>query len=326
MTYKVAIIGCGMIAGLYEDFDISSIYSHAKAYSKHKDFGEMAFYDSDSERAKLLAEKVDGKTYNNLNEILSLFQPDIVSLCVPDDLHFKMTQAILMHENCPKLIFAEKPVCEDQSELNIIKQLESNSNSKVLVNHSRRFDKAHERLRKLFKNGDLGSLVRIHVDYYGGWRHLGVHVVDILQYFFNEEINLNKLEYFCESKYSSDPTLNVNGNIGSATIDFQGHLEEFYQILDINIMCQQGQVKLSDFGNKIEVFRKIINAENENVLLIDKNFSEVGMESPMKTAIDIISEFLRNADHDRLLPYGLSEANKTMRTLWKGTEIYAARS
>ena len=50
------------------------------------------------------------------------------------------------------------------------------------------------------------------------------------------------------------------------------------------------------------------------------------MESPMKTAIDIISEFLRNADHDRLLPYGLSEANKTMRTLWKGTEIYAARS
>ena len=237
-----------------------------------------------------------------------------------------MTQVILKHENCPKLIFAEKPVCEDQSELNILKQLESHSNSKVIVNHSRRFDKAHERLRQLFSNGELGSLVRIHVDYYGGWRHLGVHVVDILQYFFNEEINLNKLEYFCESKYPSDPTLNVRGNIGSAKINFQGHLEEFYQILDINIMCQRGQVKLSDFGNKIEVFRKTINTENENVLLFDKNFNKIGLEGPMKTAINMISGFMRSPDHDALLPYGLLEANKTMKTIWKGTEMYVPRS
>lgn len=326
MSNRAAIIGCGMIAGLYEDFNAPYTYSHAKAYLKHDAFGKLAFCSNELEGAVSLAEKAGGEVYGSVESILASFHPDVVSVCIPDNFHYQVIKLLMLSPYAPSVIFAEKPVCTSRTELADLSKLQNISRSKIIVNHSRRFDTAHQKIKNLLARGDLGAPLRIHVDYYGGWRHLGVHIVDTLQYFFDSDLELERLEYFCESKYGDDPTLNVKGRIASATVTLMGHLEAYYQILDMNILCERGQVKLSDFGKNIEVLRKTVNAEKENVLEVDPSYSGPGMLSPICNAVDLIARYLSCGDHGLLMPYGLNEASRTMNTIWTGMEIYAAQS
>jgi len=326
MAYRAAIIGCGMIAGRFEDFSSPATYSHAKAYRKHAAFGEIALYDHNPDRAVELAMKAGGKAFTSISEMMANWRPHAVSVCTPDNLHFPVIELLMQSTNAPSVIFAEKPVCNTNVELAQLRQLESSGKSIVIVNHSRRFDDAHRRLRDLLNAGDLGPLVQVHVDYYGGWRHLGVHIVDVLQFFFATAIEIDRAGYACASKYSNDPTLNVEGSIGTASLRIEGFPENNYQILDMNIMCERGQIKVTDFGKRIEVFRKTVNAENENVLLQDQAIPGIGMQNCISSAVDLISRHLDCGDMTILEQYGLVEAQKTMNTIWKGTEIYAAQS
>lgn len=326
MAIRAAIVGCGMIAGRFEDFAAADTYSHAKAYRDHGTYGELAFFDNDPLRARFLADKAGGKAYASINELLCVHRPKVVSICVPDDLHYQYVETLLQSKDAPKLIFVEKPVCASRGELAALLRLKSDDAPALIVNHSRRFDPAHQRVKALIAGGELGPLVNVHVDYYGGWRHLGVHVVDTLQYFFDADLVLTGLEYVCPSKYADDPTLNVQGRIGSARVRLDGHLEEHYQILDMNLMCERGQVKLTDFGKRIEVLRKTVNAEQERVLETDPNCSGRGMQSPICAAVDLIARYVNCGDRDLLLPYGLDEAGRTMNTIWTGMETYATQS
>ncbi|MFZ2302810.1 MAG: Gfo/Idh/MocA family oxidoreductase [Gallionella sp.] len=324
--YKAAIIGCGMIAGRFEDFSAPKTYSHAKAYRRNSTIGELAFFDLDGNRAKELAAKAGGKAFATISEIMVDFRPDIASVCTPDNFHYSTTVSLLQGASPPKIIFVEKPVCNDRQELGRLIELERASDTRIIVNHSRRFDAAHQRLKVLLNSGDLGPLVKIHVDYYGGWRHLGVHIIDILQYMLDALVEIDRVEYHCESKYADDPTLDVTGRIGNARLSLAGFLEDYYQILDMNIMCQRGQIKVTDFGNSIDVFRKAVNSERENVLVRDPAICEVGMRDCISNAIRLICNYLDSGDRSVIEPYGLSEAQNTMNTIWKGTEKYATQS
>jgi len=323
---KAAIIGCGMIAGLYEDYSEARTYSHAKAYAQNPAFDETALYDIDSGRAEALAEKAGGVVMGGLDDILSRFRPDVVSVCTPDDRHVADLEILLRHENAPKVIFCEKPVCQTPEELERIEALERAGGTRVIVNHSRRFDPAHRNLKAHVETGVLGALVQGHVDYYGGWRHLGVHIVDILQYLLRTPLDIAEAGFRCESKYADDPTLNVLVHAGDAPIRFSGFPEPFYQLVDIVLLFEKGQIKITDFGQRIDVWTKTVNAEHENVLIHDAAASGPAMTGPITNAIEIITDFLATNDETELLPYGLAEAKQTMETLWNGSRLYAAQS
>lgn len=326
MSFRAGIIGCGMIAGRFEDWSAPSTYSHAKAYRRHGAFGELGFYDRSTDRASALARKAGGKAYSSADDLLVSFRPDVVSVCVPDNVHYEMIEFLLRSPHGPRAIFAEKPVCSTREEFARLVQLHGDGRTGVLVNHSRRFDPAHQRLKALLASGELGRPVTVHVDYYGGWRHLGVHVVDTLQYFFDAPLRLSHAEYCCASKDQDDPTLNVTGCLESARVRLDGHLEDHYQILDMSLMCERGQIKVTDFGKRINVLRKTVNAEGENVLDLDPACSGVGTDSPMRHAVDVIARYLRGGGPELLTVCDLNEAGKTMDTIWTGMEMYAAQS
>jgi len=325
-VFKAAVIGCGMIAGAYEDLDSPVIYSHGKAYFKNGFIEDIAFMDKHPERSGLLAQKYRGVAYNGIHELLHDFKPDCISVCVPDDHHFTVLKSVIDNSKSIKIIFAEKPVCSTREELKVLKNLERSTGIRIIVNHSRRFDSAHQRIKSLIQGGTLGKFIRGDVDYYGGWSHLGVHIVDILQYFFDDVILLKKMEYVCESKYPKDPTLNVDSALASVPLRMTGIDEKFYQILDINLKFEKGQIRIEDFGKDIRIFRKVINQEKENVLSLDSGHSGVGMTSPIVNAVETIVKFLKNQDEGILYSFGLEQAEITMNTLWKGVTLYENQS
>ncbi|MBF0231427.1 MAG: Gfo/Idh/MocA family oxidoreductase [Desulfamplus sp.] len=324
--FKAAVVGCGMIGGMYEDVHSVQTYSHGKAYYEQNEISEIAFTDNHPERASSLAEKFKGVAYTDLSSLLKEFRPDCISVCTPDDNHFDAIQQILTEGDSVRLIFAEKPVVSTRDELEKIQCLLEKSNVEIIVHHNRRFDSAHQNLKYIIQNEELGKFIQGHIDYYGGWCHLGVHIIDVLQYFFEEPLIPGKMRYACSSKYPKDPTLHVDAEIAGGKIHMFGMDEALYQIVDINLKFETGQIKINDFGQEILVFRKTINKEQENVLIPDPDYKEKGMVSPIKNAIELIVDYLRSSNKNMLKPVGIQQAEITMNTLWNGVQLYEAQS
>mgnify|MGYP001572099296 CR=1 FL=1 len=321
--FKAAVIGCGFIAGAREELAGRAIYSHGKAYRKNAAFKELGFVDVNPGRAKALARKFGGKPYRDVAALLEALRPDVVSVCVPDDRHFDVLRQLLESPTPPKAVFAEKPVCATREQLDALFRLERTSGARIIVNHTRRFDTAHRRLKSVIRDRELGEFLRGHVDYYGGFRHLGVHVVDLLQFLFDETLEPMDLRYCCDSKYPDDPTLDGRLMLGKAPINLAGIPERHYQILDIDLLFTRGQIKISDFGQRIEVLRKTVNEARENVLEPDHTLSGHGMQNPIVDAVALIAAFLKSGKRALIEEVGLDEARKTMETLWRGSERYA---
>ena len=316
--YRVAVVGTGFIGGYFENTDDDIIYSHSKAYWKHPEFRLVASCDIDKSKSDVVCSKFGGTSYeSDINKILEIESPEVISLCTPDDTHFAILERILKSDNSVKIIFAEKPICRTPKELKFLLQKVKESSIPIIVNHTRRFDSAHQRIARLIHSRELGEWLRVSVDYYGGWNHMGVHVVDILQYFSQMKFHAENVNYCCESNYSDDPTLNIKGRLGdSIDLEMKGLDENFYQILDMNLIFENGQIKINDFGQEISVYRKTINEARENILVKDKVLSGVGMVNPIMNAIDIIAKYLKTRNVNILEQFGLSEAEKTMESIW----------
>lgn len=323
---RAAIIGCGMIAGRFEDFSSPRTYSHAKAYAQNSAFEMLALCDQSRTRAQELASKAHAVVFDTIDEILDNFAPDIVSICTPDNYHVSNILAIITHPRAPALVFCEKPICETREEFDAICSLEQRSLSRIIINHSRRFDPAHQKLKELISSGDFGRLVQAHVNYYGGWRHLGVHIVDILQYLFSEKIKIIETSFCCSSRYENDPTLNILGSLGEGILRMSGFPESYYQIVEISLLMECGLIRISDFGQSIEIFHKIINSEGERVLERDNGLSGSGMREPIVNAVKIAADYLINRDPLLIEPFDLTQAGITMETLWEGDRSFVAQS
>lgn len=322
--YKAGIVGCGMIAGAVEDPKAPGTYSHAKAYRSNAAFTELGMVDRHPERAEALARRFSGRAFPDVAALLAGLRPDVVSVCVPDDLHFEVLREVLTSPHRPRVVFAEKPVCTEPSQLDELERLERSAGARILVNHTRRFCPAHRRLRDLVRGGTLGGLLRGQVDYYGGFLHLGVHVVDLLQFLFGTALEPAELRPCCASKYPDDPTLDGTLLLGSAPVRLSGIPERHYQVLDISLFFERGQIRLTDFGKRVEVLRRTVNAEGENVLEPDPALSGPGLESPIVHAVAALAAALEGRGEPG--EFGLAEARKTMETLWKGAKPHANRS
>ena len=320
--FKAGIVGCGFIAGAFDDPKGPGVQSHAKAFRRNRAFSELGFVDRDPRRARTLASRYSGRAFASVDAMLSGLKPDVVSVCVPDGAHFAVLKRVLEHADRPRVVFAEKPVCRDARELAVLRRLEARTGAAVLVNHTRRFDKAHRRVRELVRSGTLGALIGGHADYYGGFRHLGVHLVDFLQFAFDRRFTAEGLRYRCASKYADDPTLDGALRAGRAAITLSGVPEKNYQIFDLSLLFEKGQVRITDFGGRIDVLRKTVNAAGENVLAPDARLSGPGLDSPLAEAARVIAAYLRKEDRSLIADFGLAEAAKTMDTLWKGSELY----
>jgi predicted dehydrogenase len=325
-VYRAAIIGCGMIAGIYEEVTSSVTYSHGKAYFNQVQISELAFVDRDPEKAKRLAIKYEGSVCQGIQELLVEYCPDCISVCTTDDEHFPVLKEIMTNPGNVKVILVEKPVCSSSQELDELQVLATTSGVKVCVYHNRRFDIAHQSLKLLIQSQRLGKLLRGDADYYGGWCHIGVHLVDMFQYLFDTPLRPKKMSFAYPSKYIADPTLNVEAELKGVPLRFTGHDEAYYQIVDINLKFEKGQIRIEDFGQEIRVFEKFVNQENENVLAIVPELSGRGMVNSIINAVDTVIHYLKTGETACLAPFDLSQAELTMNTLWDGVKLYEDQS
>lgn len=322
--YKCLVVGCGRIAGSLENVDSNqsqSVKSHCMSFTNHVNINIVGCVDIELKAAKNLAEKYNINFYtDNLDSALKL-KPDFISVCTPDSTHFEVVFQILKSNFSPKIIFLEKPAMTSQEDFSQICKLAKEVGTKIIVNHSRRFDDNYKSLRDLIISKDLGDCIRIDCWYYNGWVHNGVHLVDTLQYLFNE--GLTPLSFTeCNHKPSDPSDLNVQGHflVEDTNIDVFINCmnENNYQLFELDFKFTEGRIRVENFEERFIIEKVYTNEIGEKVLdfKIENTICPSNSEKnePIVNATNIIVDILENdVEFDA---YSITAAEKTMKTIW----------
>ena len=324
MKFKTGIVGCGRIAGINDQpRDTGFVGTHAQAYHQHPLFEIKAVTCPDRYKFFQKAWNIPN-AYKNLDEMLKNEKLDVISICSPNEYHYPQIKKILNSNSCPKVIFAEKPICLKQSELEELKKMAIAANCEIIVNHSRRYDPGHIKVKQLINSQELGKLLSARCDYYGGWLHNGCHLIDTLRMLFDEEPIVESLNLGPPGR-TDDPCLNVKLRIKDAPVDVTGFDKKYYNIYDSEFKFEKGRISLQDFGRKIIVEKVETNKNNEKTLIPFSDSPWKGLDSPMYHAIDLIAKHLK--DKEPLSGHGvtLEEVTGTMNILLQTKDNYDKR-
>ncbi len=129
----------------------------------------------------------DATGYTDFREMLANEQIDLLSIVTPDHLHADSFVAAC--EAGVKGIYCEKPISTTLEDADRMIAAAKASGTKVVVNHTRRFDPYYRHARWLVDEGKIGAVQQI-VGSMGGERAMlfrnGTHVIDTMLFFANE--------------------------------------------------------------------------------------------------------------------------------------------
>ncbi|QHW32913.1 Gfo/Idh/MocA family oxidoreductase [Paenibacillus rhizovicinus] len=152
-TTKVALVGTG---GWGEQ--------HARVLSAHPDVELCAIAGRNAERTQARAERYRTNGYTNIREMLEREQPDLVSLCLPNEQHFEATLEVIQ-AGYPLLV--EKPIVFDLREADRLLDEAAKRNLFFAINFNHRYAKPMQLAKSRIDEGRLGEPV------FGTWRFGG---------------------------------------------------------------------------------------------------------------------------------------------------------
>lgn len=302
---RVGIIGCGHMAGV-----------HAQAYSQNPSFKIVAACDINAGRLTTFAKtwRVP-QTFSNPIKFATQAQLDVISICSPTKEHFRQTKLFLGYGS-PRVIFVEKPVCETQLELKDLKKLSRQTDTIILVNHTRRFDLEHQRVRELIEKNTLGKLVQGHCSYYGGWLNNGSHLVDTLRMLLNSEPKIIVVSAGAAGR-ANDPCWNVQLSFGKARVNIYSFDEDFYQLFEIDLLFERGRILFRNFGQEIIVEQVEVNKIGERVLVPFNDSPWKGLASPLSHAVELINKSVYKGIDLSSTGTTIDCTELTMKVLWE---------
>lgn len=312
MIWSVGIVGCGRMGR-----------RHARAFSQHSRFRLTAATDPDRARLEHFRNDWDiSRGFQDLDELLAGGSPDVISLCSPSECHFSQIQRILTGPRRPKLLFVEKPICLKAEELDRIQRWTAQAGVTIAVNHTRRFDPAHQRLSEGIRSGAWGPLREGFCTYYGGWLNNGTHWVDLIRMLFPQEPEVVSADP-AGSGRAGDADLRVELRVGDAAVHLHPVDERYYQIFEAEFRLERGRVRILDFGKRIEVEEVRTNPRGERILAPAEGSPWQGLALSMPCAVEAVAAALEGGGRDPISAVGADPAETagTMKLVWEAQEM-----
>jgi len=208
---RCAIAGLGRIGStLEDDTKREKPASHAGAISEHPQCTIVAGCDRESEKCNDFSQRWNCKrTYVDFGDMLTENDIDILHIATPPETHKHFLTAAIAH-NIP-VIICEKPVADNLDDAIAMRKAAESSNSRVIINHERRYSLDYRHTRKLIRYGTYGSLLSITARVYMG-KHRpvnkvlledGTHMLDCLYFLADRDIELTYVDGNFHSKNAS---------------------------------------------------------------------------------------------------------------------------
>lgn len=274
---KALIIGAGRIGSTFDNPNSKKILTHAHAYFKHPNFEIIGFLDSNLNMAKRATKVWGGKAYRNFDEVFSSERIDVVSLCVPDKLHFEFLQKIKAKNI--KMGILEKPLVATKAELNNIKKDPYFQRNNFLVNYSRRFVPEFVQIRESILKKEFGNFLSGNCWYGKGFSHNASHIINLLL-FFGLNIKESKVLAKIDDYSKNDPSCSVllktsnSKNITLNVIDSRK-----YKVFEIDLFFEKNRVRIFNDGFDIETS----TVEEDDVF---QGYKKLFLKEKTKTSFD----------------------------------------
>lgn len=170
---KIAIIGCGRIAG-----------SHIDAINHHKEDVELvAVCDSYAENRNSYSKKYNVPGYENLDELFANTECDIVAICTPSGLHAHQT---IVSANAGKHVMTEKPMATRWKDGLHMVQACDEAGVYLFVIKQNRLNPTLQLLKRAIDENRFGHINMVHInvfwqrpqDYYNSAKWRGTWEMD----------------------------------------------------------------------------------------------------------------------------------------------------
>lgn len=185
MKYRSAVVGAGrprpQLSDRNEGFRIG--YAHGEAHLEHPDVELVAVVDISEENAAAFAhEHGIAGTYTDLQRMLEVERPDIVSICTWPGLHRE--QVVAAFEAGAKMVLCEKPMALSQRDTDAMVAAARAHGSVLCINHQRRFEQPYAGVRRLIADGHFGEVVSMETWVGDGWDLIdwGTHLIDLMRF------------------------------------------------------------------------------------------------------------------------------------------------
>lgn len=253
---KSAIIGCGQIAGGYDEYvKDDQIRTHAKAYQQQPATELIAVVDRDYRRAKeFSAHWGNPEAYADAAKMLSIVKPDIVSICTPDNAHAEMLQLCLEYPRI-KAVWCEKPLVTEVKNAGAIVSGYTQKGVVLAVNYYLRWNDEIQHIKSALQKGEMGNIQKVVVYYTKGICHNGSHAVDLLLDWFGLP---GKIQVFgSHVDFSADdPTVDARLLMDGVPVYLIGADAREYSIFEIDILGTLGRVNIEVSGQETKWFRR----------------------------------------------------------------------
>ena len=177
---RVAVIGAG---GWGEQ--------HARIFSRRPDTELVAVVGRTAAKTEARAAAYGARAYTDIDEMLAVERPDLVTVCLPNEGHFEVTKGLL-ERNVPLLV--EKPLVFSLAEADELVSIARTNGTFFAINFNHRFAEPVLRAKRAIDDGLLGEPV-FATWRFGGEANLGesphanlietqCHGLDMLEHLF----------------------------------------------------------------------------------------------------------------------------------------------
>jgi predicted dehydrogenase len=253
MVYRVAIVGCGRIAGQMDhDPRRTEIWTHAGAYTALSQVALVAAADIDLQKLEEFGKRWDiPALYHDYRQMLEQERPDILSICTHSPLHLPIAKAGV--ETGVKAIFCEKPLAACVEEADEMVTVCQQTGTVLAVNHTRRWDDTYRKVKTLLASGRVGKIQAMTAYYTGGVANIGSHLFDVLR-FLGGEVRWVRAECV-NSKNHLDP--DVSGSFyfdDDILCHIHGCNQQNYLLVEIDLIGTKGRVRISHNGACVDLW------------------------------------------------------------------------
>ena len=323
---KIAIIGCGRIAG-----------HHCQAIAQTEGAKLIAVCDIDPVRASEYGEFFNIPVFKNYNEMLQNREEiDTLVIATPSGMHYE--HAIDIMSNYKKNIVVEKPTFMRPTQLESAVKIAEKNNVYIYPVFQNRYNKAVKRVEKALKTDELGSLITLSVRlrwcrpqrYYdlapwrGTFSHDGgaltnqtIHHVDLMRHLGGPIKRLNSVMRTLGAKIEvEDTTVGIieyqSGALGTLESTTAARPDDFEA--SISLICTKGMAQIGGIAvNELQIFTPEPEAcaENSEDFLGIKGHGAVYGYGHLSMYQDIVA----HAKNNKMFPISYDDAFKTLNLL-----------
>jgi predicted dehydrogenase len=266
--YKSILVGAGRF-GMYLSDDDKRLkpathFELLSTDSRTELLGVCDINQSSLERAQSILPDI--QVSENIDVLLREIKPEIVSIASWKENHFEMINKCIDHH--VKAILCEKPIATNLDDCIALKNKLNKSNSKLLINHRRRFDELLYEVVELLNGGRIGELMQGSANYVYGLLSTGTHLIDTLRFFLKDicgEIKWvsaypNQFKHFSPDNDSClDGIICFENNF---KISIHSSDLKDYDIYNINLYGRKGMMSFKNIGRDIEFYDVIDSPEH----------------------------------------------------------------